>query len=135
MWKLALCVALPALAILVAALAQLLLTTIWPGVQHIPFPGVSADSYFVALLVAALCSLSAAWLQRNVRISAGVVCTAVVPIAWLGLMLWRPIKHIVHIAWFQPITLFMIAAAIAPLAGVTAGWGASSMRRNPPASV
>lgn len=45
MWKLALSVALPALAILVAALAQLLLTTIWPGVQHIPFPVASADSY------------------------------------------------------------------------------------------
>jgi hypothetical protein len=128
MWKLALSVALP-------ALAQLLLTTIWPGVQHIPFPVASADSYFVVLLVAALCFLAAAWLQRNVRTPAGVVCTAVVPTAWLGLLLWATMRPVDHIAWFRPITLFTIAAAIAPLAGVAAGWGASLMRRNPPASV
>jgi hypothetical protein len=135
MWKLVLCVALPALAIIVAALAQLLLTTIWPGVQHIRFPVVSADSYFVILLVAALCFLAAAWLQRNVRIPAGAVCTAVVPTVWLGLMLWPTMRHVEHVAWFRPITLLMIAAAIAPLAGVTAGWRASSMRRVPPASI
>jgi hypothetical protein len=81
MWKLVLCVALPALAIIVAALAQLLLTTIWPAVQHIHFPGVSADSYFVILLVAALCFFAAAWLQRNVRIPAGNVESRITKVA------------------------------------------------------
>jgi hypothetical protein len=134
MWKLALSVVLPALAILIAALAQLLLTTVWSGVQHTPFPVASADSYFVILLVVTLSFLAGAWLQHNVRILAGAVCTAVVPTAWLGLVLWsmRPLDHI---AWFRPITLFMIAAAFAPLAGVAAGWGASLMRSNPPVSV
>jgi hypothetical protein len=58
---------LPAPAILVAALAPLLLTTVCPGEQHTRFPAVSADSYFVILLVATLCSVVAVWL-RSVRI-------------------------------------------------------------------
>jgi hypothetical protein len=128
MWKLSLSVALPALAIIVAALAQLLMTTIWPGVQHIAFLGVSADSYLVVLLVAALCFVAAAWLQRNVRTLASAVCTAVVPIAWLGTMLWPTMRHVNHVVWFRPITIFMIAAAMAPLVGVATGWGASRIR-------
>ena len=132
MWKLALSLVLPALAILIAALAQLLLTTIWPGVQHIAFPGVSADSYFVVLLLVLLCFVAASWLQRNVRTLPGAVCTAVVPTAWLLLSLWANVGHAKHIAWFRPITIFMIAAAMAPLVGVAAGWGASLIRGNPP---
>ena len=131
MWKLALSVALPALAILVAALAQLVLTTIWPAVQHIPFPGVSADSYFVVLLIVALCFVAASWLQRNVGTLAGAVCAAAVPTTWLVLMLWPTMRHVEHIVWLRPITIFMIAAAMAPLVGVAAGWGASLIRRNP----
>jgi hypothetical protein len=133
--KLALSVALPALAILIAALAQLSLTIIWPGVRQIPVAGVSADSDLVVLLSAALCFVAATWLQRNVRSLAGAMCAAVVPAAWLGLWLWDIVRHFPDIAWFRPITLFSIAAAIAPLAGVAAGWGASLMRSNSPESV
>ena len=130
--KLALSVALPALAILVAALAQLLLTTVWPGVRRIAFPGVSADSYFVVLLLVVLCFVVASWLQRNVRTLPAAVSAAVVPTAWLVLMLWPTVGNVKHIAWLRPITIFMIAAAMAPLVGVAAGWGASLLRRNLP---
>jgi len=135
MWKLALSVALPALAIVIAALAQLLLTIIWPGVRRIPVAGVSADSSLAVLLSAALCFVAAAWLQRNVRSLAGALCAAVVPAAWLGLVLWSILRHFPDIAWFRPGTLFFIAAAIAPLAGVAAGWSASLMHSNSPESM
>jgi hypothetical protein len=124
-----------ALAIFVAALTQLVLTTIWPGVRRIAFAKVSADSYFVVLLLVALCFIAAAWAERNVRTAAGAVCTAVGPAAWLGLLLWGTMRPFQHIAWFQPITLFTSAAAIAPLAGVASGWGTFLMRSNPPASL
>ena len=135
MWKLVLSVALPALAIVIAALAQLLLTTIWPGVQKVPVAGVSADGFVVLLLIVALCFVAAAWLQRKVRSLAGALCAAVVPVAWLGLVLGSILRHFPDIAWFRPITLFVIALAIAPVAGVAVGWSASLMRGTSPASV
>ena len=76
MLKLALSLTLPALGIVLAALAQLALTTLWPGIQVVPSVVVSVDSYFVVLLTIGLCFYAGGWTQRNVPTIAGAACAA-----------------------------------------------------------
>jgi hypothetical protein len=125
MLKLALNFALPALGIVVAALAQLALTTLWPGIQGISSVVVSIDSYFVVLLTVGLCFFAGGWTQRNVPTIAGAACAAIAPLAWLGLLLKGTMMDAGSIAWFRPLTLFTMFAAMAPLIGVALGWALS----------
>jgi hypothetical protein len=127
--NLALCVALPALGIVAAALAQLLLTTIWPGLQQIGFGNLSADSHIVVVLEALLAFLAGAWLQHRVGSLAGALCAAFMPVAWCGVLLWGTLRPAHNIAWLRPVTLMTIAAAVAPVSGVLAGWFVSFMRQ------
>jgi hypothetical protein len=129
MLKLALNFALPALGIVTAALAQLALTALWPGIQGIPSVVVSVDSYFVVLLTVGLCFLSGVWTQRNVPTIAGAACAVIAPLAWLGLLLRGTMLGAGSIAWFRPLTLFTILTAMAPLMGVALGWAWSSAKR------
>jgi hypothetical protein len=128
MFKLAQSLALPALGIVVAALAQLALTTLWPGIQAVPSAVVSLDSYFVLLLVLALCFLAGRWTRHNVPTVAGAACTAIAPVLWLGLILKGNFMMVGSIAWFRPLTIFIMFTAIAPLVGVTFGWALPSLR-------
>src|SRR5260221_946505 len=129
MLKLALNFALPALGIVVAALAQLALTTLWPGIEIIPSVLVSVDSYFVVLLTVGLCFLAGSWTQRNVPTIAGAVCAVIAPLAWLGLVLRGMMMTAGSIAWSRPLTLFTIFMAMAPLIGVALGWTFSFSKR------
>ncbi len=129
MLKLALNFALPALGIVVAALAQLALTTLWPGIEIIPSVLVSVDSYFVVLLTVGLCFLAGRWTQRNVPTIAGAVCAVIAPLAWLGLVLRGMMMTAGSIAWSRPLTLFTIFMAMAPLIGVALGWTFSFSKR------
>src|ERR1700732_1805338 len=85
--KLALNLALPALAIVVEALAQLALTSLWPGIQLVPSVVVSLDSYIVLLRALGLCFLAGQWAHRTVPTVAGAACAAIAPLAWLGLII------------------------------------------------
>ncbi len=129
MLKLALNFALPALGIVVAALAQLALTTLWPGIEIIPSVLVSVDSYFVVLLTVGLCFHAGRWTQRNVPTIAGAVCAVIAPLAWLGLVLRGMMMTAGSIAWSRPLTLFTIFMAMAPLIGVALGWTFSFSKR------
>jgi hypothetical protein len=120
--------ALPAFGIGVAALAQLALTTLWPGIQTVPFPVVSLDSYFVVLSVLGLCVLAGRWAQHNASTVAGAACAAVIPLVWLGLNLKATLFIGGSVAWFQPLTIFLIFSASAPLIGVALGWILSSSK-------
>jgi hypothetical protein len=55
MIKLAVNLALSALGIVAAALTQLALTALWPGIKAIPFPMVSLNSYVTVLLALVPC--------------------------------------------------------------------------------
>jgi hypothetical protein len=129
MLKLAVNLALPALGIAAAALAQLALTSLWPGIRAIPFPVVSLDSHFAVLLALGLCFLAGRTAHHNVPTSAGAACAILVPLAWLGLILRGSLTFGGSIAWFQPLTIFMLFSASAPLIGVALGWHLYGRRR------
>lgn len=131
MLKACISLALPVIAIIAAALAQLALITLWPGVRQLHFPIVTADSYLVVLLSGALCFLAGRLLRRFVGNLTGLICGLVVPFAFLCLFLWSTlglairVVGFIHIAWLNPITIFNIVAASFPLAGVALGWAFS----------
>jgi hypothetical protein len=130
--KLVLNLALPVLAIVVAALTQLALTSLWPGIQSVPSAVVSLDSYIVLLLALGLCFLAGLWAHRIVPTVAGAACAAIAPLAWFGLIFRGSFMIGGPIAWFQPLTIFMVSTALAPLMGVSLGWVlASSKFRRP----
>jgi hypothetical protein len=130
--KLVLNLALPALAIVVAALAQLALTSFWPGIRLVPSAVVSLDSYIVLLLALGLCFLAGQWAHRIVPTVAGAACAAIAPLAWLGLIFRGSFMIGGSIAWFQPLTISIVSTALAPLIGVALGWAlASSKFRRP----
>jgi hypothetical protein len=126
--KLVLNLALPALAIVVAALAQLALTTLWPGIEVAPSAVVSLDSYIVILLALGLCFMAGRWAHRIVPTVAGAACAAIAPLAWFGLIFRGNFMIGGSIAWFRPLTVFMMSTAIAPLIGVALGWVLSSSK-------
>ena len=123
MLKLGLSFLLPALAILGAALARHLLTLMWPGIQQLPSPVMSVDSYLENLLAIALCFLAGRWTRRNVAGPTGAALMAIAPLAFLALMFWAiTTRGLGPVAWFKPITVFMVVSAIVPLVGVALGW-------------
>jgi hypothetical protein len=128
MLKLALNLALPAAGILLAALAQLALTTVWPRIKIVHSGYVSIDSYFVVLLALGLCFVAGRWAQRNAPTIAGAACAVVAPLAWLGLLL-SSMVGVGPITWFRPIVLFVIFTAMTPLIGVALGWFLSAARQ------
>lgn len=128
MLKLALNLALPAMGIVVAALAQLALTTLWPRIQFVPSAVVSLDSYIAVLLAFGLCFLAGRWTHRIVPTVAGAACAAIAPLAWLGLNFSGNFMISASIAWFRPLTIFMMFTAFAPLIGVALGWTLSSSK-------
>jgi len=132
---------LPALAIMAAALAQLALTSAWPGIREIRSPIVTADGYFFVLSAGILCFLAGRVLRRRMGSRLGLVCAAIVPAAYVCLILWALFGRALwrlgaHIAWLRPLTLFGIAWAILPLLGLVLGWwtGAPSPERQPDTS-
>jgi hypothetical protein len=129
MLKLALNFALPAAGIVLAALVQLALTTLWPGIKVVPSLVVSIDSYFVVLLVIGLCFVAGGWAQRNVPTITGAACAVIAPLAWLGLLVKGTMMGVGSIAWLRPLVLFTIFTAMAPLIGVALGWAMSSSKR------
>jgi hypothetical protein len=121
--KLALSFLLPAFAILGAALARHLLTLMWPGIQQLPSPVMSVDGYLENLLAIALCFLAGRWTRHNVGTPTGAALMAIAPLAFLALMFWAiTTRGLGPVAWFKPITVFMVVSAIVPVVGVVLGW-------------
>lgn len=128
MKKLGLSLAFPALAILVAALAQLVATTLWPGIARIPSVVVSLDGYAVVILAMGLCCFAGRWSQRNVPGIAGAASVGAAPLAWFGLVVTGMFATTPKIAWSQYLTIFVLVAAAAPLVGVNMGWVMSASK-------
>lgn len=120
--------ALPGLAIVVAALAQLAITTLWPEIRVVPSAVVSLDGYIAVLLTLGFCFLAGRWTYHIVPTVAGAACAAISPLAWLGLVLRGNFMIVGSIAWFRPLTIFEMFTAIAPLIGVALGWALSSSK-------
>ena len=114
--------ALPAAAIVIAALAQLVLTAIWPGIRAIRSSIVSIDSYFVLILAVGLCFVAARWIRRKICTRFGATCALVAPSLWLAIFA-KGTLFLGHgpIAWSRPITIFAIVTAVAPLISVGLG--------------
>jgi len=95
-----------AVAIVLGALMQLALTTLWPQVQSITIRHVSLDSYVV---VGALLVLSFIVGRSPTRIA--FWASSVVPLGWLAAMVATPHSQFGHV--------FVSAADIARLQGLT----------------
>ena len=129
MLRLLVSLGLPALGILVAALVQVALTTLWPGIHTLPFTVITIDSYVVVLLTMGLCFCAGRWTQRNAPTITGALCTLIVPLAWFGLMVKGLVLGAGSTAWLASLTLFVLLAALAPFLGVVSGWAWSSLVR------
>ncbi len=123
-WLVAL--ALPAMAILAAALVQMALTKVWPGVQHLPSVAVTVDSYFAVLLTTALCFVAGRWLRRNIRTRGAIALASVAPSIFTAMILTVTLRPLDHVAWSSPLTQFVVISAVLPLLAVLVGWGATS---------
>ena len=123
--KLVLNLVLPALAIVLSALAQLALTTFWPGIQFVHSDFVSVDSYIVLLLALVLSFVAGRLARRSVPTVAGAAVAAIAPMAWFALIFRGSFLIGGSISWFQPLTIIMLSSAIAPLIGVALGWALS----------
>ena len=114
---------LPALAVLVAAGAQVALQSWWPGIQDVSvLPPVTLDSLAAVTVAGVLCIFTGRWVHRNVNTISGVVAAGIVPMVWCCLILWAEFHGTSQIGWFQPLTIFTIFAALAPATGVAIGW-------------
>jgi O-antigen ligase len=120
---------LPALGLVLAALAQLGLTTLWPAIQGFPSYLVSIDSYLAVLLTLGLCFFAGRRPHTNVPTVLGAACVGVVPLVWLGLTLRGILAPAGHIVWFRSLTVFMMVIAVVPLIGVGLGWVSSPAKR------
>lgn len=113
---------LPALAVSLAAAAQVALQSWWPEIQHVSDLPVTLDSLAAVTVAGVLCIFAGRWVHRNVNSISGVVAVGIVPIVWCGLILWAAFHGASQIGWFQPLTIFTIFAALAPAIGVMIGW-------------
>jgi hypothetical protein len=129
MTHLALCLILPGLAILAAALAQLLLNAVGPNIEHLNGGGFSADSYF-ALAAIAVFSFAAGWWSHRLSASPmASVLSGTLPTAWCGLWLWALMRPGADTAWLRAATLFTLSIAVVPLVAVLAGRSLASIRQ------
>jgi hypothetical protein len=128
MLKLALSLAFPAAGMVLAALGQVGLTALWPGIRMVPFGAVSIDSYLVVLLAVGLCFLAGCWTRRNVPTSIGAACALIAPLLWLMTLIKGTLLAATgQILWFRPLVLFTLFTAFAPLVAVGLGLALSSL--------
>jgi len=109
----------PAAAIILGALVQLGLITMWPQAQQFTIRNVSFDSY-VAVAAMLLLSFVVGWsLRRRVPTSLGLWTSALVPAGWLVALLL-----VAHHQRFglDALTGVYFGCATAPLLGVILGW-------------
>jgi hypothetical protein len=66
--------------------------------------------------------------HHNASTVAGAACAAVAPAVWLGLNLKAIPLISGSVAWFQPLTMFVLFSASAPLIGAAFGWTLSSLK-------
>ena len=85
----------------------------------------------MVLLVLGLCFLAGRWARRNASTVAGAACAVIAPLAWLGLNFRATLLIGGSVAWFKPLTIFVIISASAPLIGVALGWILSSSKFRP----
>jgi hypothetical protein len=110
-----LCVFAPAGAIGSGALLQQLLISVWPGVQTLTVSGVSADSYFAAGALAALCFWVGLMIKRSAPARWTLVASLLFPLLWLILFrfaVYPPARGV------SPIRVVYTAIALAPLLGL-----------------
>jgi len=83
-----LCVFAPGGAIGAGALLQQLLISAWPRIQTITVGGVSADSFFAAIALAALCLWVGSLIKRGAPTRPILAATFLFPLLWLLLFLF-----------------------------------------------
>ena len=130
--KLGLALFLPALAILGAAFAQHFLTLGWPQIQKVPSAVMSIDSYIVNVLTAVLCFFSGVWIRRNLGLRPGAALMIIAPLVFLTVILKAMTGGSGSIAWFKPITIFMLFTAGIPLISVAIGFWRGSIANAAP---
>jgi hypothetical protein len=110
----------PAAAIVGAALLQVALQIVWPGVQQVTIRGITLDSYVAVGALLLLSVLTGAWLRWRTANRFALAAALLVPVGWLIALL--PHSRLA----FNLDALMWLAAAISPLLGVVIGamWGA-----------
>jgi hypothetical protein len=124
----------PAAAIVLAALSQLALTTMWPQVQQGTIHHVSLDSYLV-VATALLLSFVVGWsLRQRAPTRLAFWACVLVPAGWL--LAWIAALFVsVPQMWlrFDALSAVYLGSAMSPLVGIILGWmigGSADARRS-----
>jgi hypothetical protein len=130
MRKLLVATSLPALAIGIAAVAQLTLTALWPAITQLPSVGISIDSYVASIVMVILSFLAGRWVRNNVQVRGVLLALLIVPVAWVAIGSSPLLMTMGRIDWSLPLNHFIVASALAPLIAVVAGWIAGASRQS-----
>ena len=121
-----LCVFAPGGAIGAGALLQQLLISVWPGVQTLTVRGVTADSYFAAVALAALCFWVGLMIKRSAPARWTLGASFLFPLLWWILFMFAvypPVRGV------SPLRVVYTAISLAPLLGLALAYALPSNRR------
>jgi hypothetical protein len=121
-----LCVFAPAGAIGAGALLQQLLISVWPGIQTLSVGGLSADTYFGVLALAALCLWVGVMIKRSAPSRWILAASFLFPLLWLfffSFAVYPPAQAI------NARRVVFTLIALAPLLGLGLGYALPSSKR------
>ncbi len=122
-------IALPALAIVVAAGAQEVLTRWLPGVTGLAFAHSTVGSYLGLALELGAGAIAGSWLSRHLKARAEGLASGVAPLAWAVALLLGVLGQGGPIDWHKQAVWFVVAIAVCPACGLIAGWLIAGNRR------
>jgi len=117
---------LPALAIVVAAGAQEVLSLWVPAMNGSPFGSMTLGSYVGVILECAACAIAGSWLFRRDHSTLHLGISEIAPAAWAVALLVGVLPQGGVINWRSQLVWVLVAGALAPALGVALGWLLSS---------
>jgi hypothetical protein len=117
---------LPALAIVVGAGAQEVLSLWVPAMNGSTFGSMTLGSYVGVLLECAVCAIAAYWLFHRERSTLELGISEIAPAAWAVALFVGVLPQVGAINWRSQLAWVFTLGAVAPALGVVLGWFLSS---------
>jgi len=120
--RFALALLFPALAIVVAAGAQELLSQYVPAMGSRPLGSMTLGNHVAVILEFVVCAATGYGLLRLAGSTVELIIAGIAPIAWAAALLVGNFPLVRLINWHNPLVWYLICAAVAPVLGVAFGW-------------
>lgn len=113
----------PAAAIVLGALSQAGLVSLWPQMQRLSIGGVSLDSYLVAATILLLSLAVGWWLRPRAPARLALCISVLVPTGWLIVWLAALLVRMPPVRLrFDALSGVYLGCATFPLLGIMLGW-------------